>query len=87
MDGITGMDLYNFFSGVWSARIDKNAENKTVFLDNGIHTDVVHRRSHRLNICTVDNEVTIDSELFDKYFRDRNTIILQDKGSAKRWIR
>lgn len=75
-DGITGMDLYSLFSDLWSARIDKDVENKTVFPDNGIHFDVVSRRSHRLSVCTVDNEVTIDSELFNKYFGDRDSIIL-----------
>lgn len=75
-NGITGMDLYRLFSDLWSARIDKDVENKTVFPDNGVHTDVVSGRSVWDYLRSMDMEITTHSKLYPEYFGNRNFIIL-----------
>lgn len=78
MDGDNRMDLYGFFSSVRSARIDKDAENKTVYPDDGVHTNVVPRRSLGSYLQFPYREITIDGQLYYKHIWDGHLIMVQD---------
>ena len=77
MDGIDRMDLYRFFSSVRSARINKDAENKTVFPNTRLYSDVVLRGDNRVSICDMVGKDSTSRELFIKHTRDRVNAALQ----------
>jgi len=79
-NGITGMDLYRFFSPMWAARTNRYDEIEKVFPDNGVHTDVVVGRDNGADLCDLDMENPYSCELHHKYHGNWDTVVLQDKG-------
>lgn len=72
------MDFNNLLSGVWSARVDKDAENRSIGLEPRIRSTLVPRRNYGLDIRGLFKQGSVSSELRTKQFGYGLHFILRD---------
>ena len=78
MDGIDRLDLYRFFSPVWSARIDKDNEDRQMQLDPRTGSSLVSRRDNWIDLRDLDMENPYSSELLVQQLGGGINVVVQD---------